>query len=87
MVNTAGKARWCGQAIEDRDAFGPGFQASLMQATPTKRMSGTAQKIHRLPKAIRMRPRLAIRGQHPFGDSPYQVRRRHALSAPRDGLQ
>lgn len=70
MVNTAGKARWCGQAIEDRDAFGQGFQASSMQAMPTKRMSGTVQKIHRLPKAVRMRPGLAVRRQHPSGDSP-----------------
>jgi hypothetical protein len=36
MVNTAGKARWCGPAIDERAAFGQGFQASLMQANPNR---------------------------------------------------
>lgn len=54
MVNTAGKARWCGQAIEGRAAFGQGFPGVLDASHPTKRMSGTGQKIDRLPKAIRL---------------------------------
>jgi hypothetical protein len=44
MVNTAGKARWCGQTIDDGAASGQGFQASLMQAKPTKRMSGAGSE-------------------------------------------
>ncbi len=68
MVNTAGKARWCGQAIEGRAASGQGFQASSMQATSKPSvMNGAGQKIHRLAKAIRIGPRLAVRRQQTFG--------------------
>ncbi|MAZ18501.1 MAG: hypothetical protein CL535_19515 [Ahrensia sp.] len=55
MVNTAGAARWCGQAIEDGSRIRPGFRVSSCKPSPTKNELGAGQKNHRLTKTIRIR--------------------------------
>ena len=56
MVNTAGAARWCGQAIEDRSRVRSGYLGVLMQARPDQRgLEIRGQKNGDGPSASRIR--------------------------------
>jgi len=87
MANTVLRSRsGAGRPLKDRGASGQGFQASSMQATQPRGWAARGQKIPAV-QGHPLRSRPAVPGQQPSGDSPYPVRRRHALPAPRDGLQ
>ena len=88
MVNTAGAARWCGQAIEEWAASGQGVRGAnsgvFMQASPIKAMSGTGQKISCCPHDPSGHPppvQTAARGQHRPGDNPHGTGTRYVPGA------
>ena len=71
MVNPAGKARWCGQTIDDRSRIRPGIPGVLASKPGQGDERHGLRKFTHLAKAIRIRPDPPSVASKPSGDSPY----------------